>query len=961
MSGLNDESLLLEFVAESREHLSSIEPDLLTLEKDGEQAGSEIINRVFRAIHSIKGASGFFGLEALKSLSHSMENVLMLMRDGQLGPTPQVMDPLLIGVDCLRLMLDDISASEEVPYQHIVTQLEALINGEQSSAVVPEAEPTASATVTAEPAKATPVDKASTAVSDQKSSFTIDQATLEKAVKSGQKLYAIDLCADTDLARQNWNVTQFYELMLGTGTVLDVSHDLASITNLETALDAPLNIKFLYGSVLESDLLSIAFGIPESEIKLVTPDEVLGNAKPATLTVQPAPIAEAPKEPAAKSATTAPGAPVDAAPKAVKAPAPAAPAPAEKSAKAPSKPSNNSNDTSNESIRVKVDLLNRLMDLAGELVLARNQLTRAFENQKETENTGLAGIIQNVDLITSDLQEHIMHTRMQPISSVFGKFPRVIRDLSKHLGKEIELQMTGEEVELDKSILESLSDPLTHLIRNCCDHGMETPDVREQAGKPRLGTVLLKAYQESGHINIAVIDDGAGIDHERIASKAIEKGLITEATLRQMTVQEQVNLIFAPGFSTAEQITDVSGRGVGMDVVRTNIEQIGGSIAIETEKGQGTTILLRLPLTLAIVPSLVVEAAQQIFAVPQINLVELVCVQAAQIATRIEKVGSAPVLRLRGKLLPLVKLSAVLGLAEPLEGYTQSDLGNPSSKDGKPSLNRRENIHDERLLEEHPNLVQERRQVASDYNILVLKSVNREYGLIVDEIKDIEEIVVKPMSQYIKNCKCFSGATIMGDGHVAMILDVGGIMSTSGLSFQEISAEEDRRNQEAAVLSSKRNGGEKQSILLFNSSPTEVFAVPLSDILRLEKFEMDDVERIGHKQFLPHHGKSISIIVLDDYLPVNSVSSEAKETYLIIPICGDGHVGILATAIIDTIDTNIQLENDFQNHPGIKGSAVINNHVTIFLDCERLLDSAGITVESERSAEWQADHMQHSY
>lgn len=942
MSSINDESLLLEFVIESREHLSSIEPDLLALEEDGKSVDPEIINRVFRAIHSIKGASGFFGLDALKALSHSMESVLMIMRDGKLEPSAAVMDPLLIGVDRLRLMLDDIGNSESVPYQDVVEQLENLIN---PRAMVPIEKVAKDAEESTENPS-----------TENTGLLYADSVAINSAKQNGHKIYSIQVFTDNDLALQNRSPLQFLELLMSTGNVLDTALDISSISGLENSLDEALPFLCLYSSVLEADLISIALNIPEQQISefKVSAEEVSEKKVESS-------TAEAPKAAPEKNNPPLPEAKVEVAPppeKVEETPAVISKAPSTETTAKPAPKASPGGDSSNDSIRVKVDLLNRLMDLAGEMVLARNQLARAFENKANSDNNeGLSAIIQNINLVTSDLQEHIMQTRMQPIASVFGKFPRVIRDLSRSLGKEIALQMVGEEVELDKSILESLSDPLTHLIRNCCDHGMEKPDQREQAGKPRQGTVILKAYQESGHINIAVIDDGAGIDHERISSKALEKGIITEATLRQMSVQEQVNLIFAPGFSTAEQITDVSGRGVGMDVVRTNIEQIGGSISIETEKGKGTTILLRLPLTLAIIPSLVVESAGQTFAVPQINLVELVCVKASQIATRIEKVGSASVLRLRGKLLPLIKLSTTLGLDEKITLESHSETASPDV-----ILDRRESIEDQRLSEDHPNALKERRTDSkSDYNILVLKSGNMQYGLIVECIRDIEEIVVKPLSQFIKNCKCFSGATIMGDGRVAMILDVGGLVATSGLSFSEINAEEERRLQESAFLNGNRAQQQNQSILLFNSAENEIFTLPLSKILRLEQFKMSDVERIGNRKFLPHQGKSILLLFLDDYLPVTTVSHNIEDAFLILPLEGSGQAGIVATNIIDALDISVELDKSFIQNPGVLGSAVINNHVALFLNFAGLLESAGVLKDSDRSDQWQTDHLQHSY
>lgn len=916
MSGLNEDALLQEFVSESREHLSSIEPDLLILERDEKNTDPEIINRIFRAIHSIKGASGFFGLESLKCLSHSMENTLMLLRDGKLLPSTEVMDPLLIGVDRLRLMLEDVQGSDRVEFRDIVNELEKLTTGKQDN---------------------TPMKCESTFITNPEAqteslghTFNVNQDSIISATKRGQKIYHLHLNFDTDFYQVGKDPQEFCQLLESTGIILESSFDLQVITGLDNCLESTLPWHLLYASVLEEELIAFTFELNDTQFhelktsytsqKTSLPEKAL-SAEPENTREQIMQTSEL--------NTTATN---------------------EKPKSSCKSSSNSQCAESNETIRVKVDLLNKLMDLAGELVLARNQLNRIFESQTDKSND-MNTIIQNVDLVTSDLQEHIMQTRMQTISSVFGKFPRVVRDLSRQLKKEINLEMVGEEVELDKSILESLSDPLTHLIRNCCDHAMELPEVREANGKPRQGTILLKAYQESGHINIAVIDDGAGIDHDRIAKKALESGVVGENALQHMTPQEQVNLIFMPGFSTAEQVTDVSGRGVGMDVVRTNIEQIGGNISIETEKGRGTTILLRLPLTLAIIPSLVVTAARQTFAVPQINLVELVCVNASMIATKIEKVGSAPVLRLRGKLLPLIKLSTVLGLPDEYYDPSVDEM----------SANKRLNIHDERQGKDEDSVPLERRQSPqSDYNILVLKAGNRQYGLIVDEIRDIEEIVVKPLSSFIKNCKCFSGATIMGDGRVAMILDVAGIINIANLSFSEMSDEEQKRKSGYGKNESKEAEQQSQSVLLFTNASEEIFAFPISSILRLEKIQMSSIETIGRQRFLPYQGKSMSLIFLEEYLPVASLPTEIEDAFLIIPNDTNTNIGIVASSILDAVEVQTCVEPSRIKNPAITGSAVINNHITIFINPEGLINSAGFNTKDKRNSEWQADRLQPS-
>jgi two-component system, chemotaxis family, sensor kinase CheA len=1037
MSGMSDDGLILEFVTESKEHLGSIEPDLLILEKEGRSAGDDIINKVFRAIHSIKGAAGFFGLEALKNLSHTMESVLMMVREGKLDPTPDVMDPLLVGVDKLGLMLEDIQNSESVPYEEEVQRLEALM-GNPSPAHVAKTETPSDLPSVANNAAQASAGQTPEPLTGQagQNIYHIEPATLEAAGKGGQHLFWVTLSTSEDIIAKSRSLADIQKQLASVGSVLesvispfssgapepgstvnivcssvleadllalaidcdvskvaaskadailnavypgavsasnnnpapvsssgqpnsasgsqltqatldtarkggqhlycvtlstnediiaknrllfDVEKQLASVgTVLETVVspassgqpEPGSSIKIICATVLEYDLLALAIDCDLGKISPTTPEEIL-KAQGTTVASQQAPVA-------AKSSAPAPA-------KKQEIPATEAKKPAA---------GNSSAESANESIRVRVDLLNRLMDLAGELVLSRNQLLRSIEHL-DTKNAGLESISQNIDLVTSDLQEHIMQTRMQPVGSIFGKFPRIIRDMSKQLSKEIQLQTSGEDVELDKTILESLSDPLTHLIRNCCDHALETPGERKANGKSSVGTIHLKAFHEGGQINIAICDDGKGVDHERVVKKVISQGVMTEAEVKKLSTQEMVNLIFLPGLSTAEKVSDISGRGVGMDVVKTNIEKIGGTISIDTTMGKGTTILLRLPLTLAIIPSLIVGACNNRFAVPQVNLVELVCVQANDISSRIEQVGSASVLRLRGKLLPLVRLSDVLGMErlfyDAASGQYQPD--------------RRKAISDSRLessdievteQESIPESLENNRQHPdSDYNILVLKVGENNFGLIVDQLYDMEEIVVKPLSSFIKGCKTFAGATIMGDGRVAMILDAGGVLAAAKLSFTEVQTEESRIK--TLMEKNMTRNAEQRAVILFNNAPSELFALPLSSVLRLEKINTQRIERLGSREFISYQNKSIELFRLESALPVQPCKTDQEELFLILPKSHGGQVGIVASAIVDTLQMNEPLDTETFVANGIAGTAVINNHLTVFINPEELL------------------------
>jgi two-component system, chemotaxis family, sensor kinase CheA len=871
-AGIHDEELILEFVIESRDHLAGIEPDFLKLEQCLDDIPSELINRIFRAIHSIKGASGFFGLTALKNLSHVMESLLMMVRDGQMQVCPPMIDLLLQGVDCLRTMLEDVSQSESVPYEDLVSGLNAYISGENSGGND----------------RGIQGESNRIMVSENQSlvNWNVSSEEWTQWQNNGHHFFEIIL--------QQQDTTPLKEVVLNQklSEICKVGQIVASTPETLASQFAAYkkvkktqgNISILFASVLERDLLVSGLGLEESAIQ----SHVFSPIQTETETT-PEPSAEL-NPPESQSEHT----------QLLKEPAPR---------KVPtSSPVENSVNT--ETVRVKVDLLNRLMDLAGEMVLSRNQLLRVFEKDL-ADIDGLASIMQNVDLITTDLQEHIMQTRMQSISGVFGRFPRVVRDMSNLLGKQIQLDMSGEEVELDKSILEKLTDPLTHLIRNCCDHALETSAERLKMGKAPTGTISLKAFQESGQINIAIKDDGRGIDHEKIARKAIANAVISENELKRMSTQEIVQLIFMPGFSTAEQVSEISGRGVGMDVVRTNIEGLGGTISVETMVGKGTQILLRLPLTLAIIPSLIVGVAQHKFAIPQVNLVELVCIRAEEAANRIEKVGSVPVLRLRGNLLPLVKLSEVLKVkteifdfALPTETHSQA--------------------------------------FSKDEHLLVLKSGAVQYGLIVDEIFDMEEIVVKPLSSVLKNCRCFSGATIMGDGKVAMILDTNGIIQNSGLSFHDVEQEKSKLIDSQSFENTKSL---RQSIITFNVSEDEIFALPLESVLRLEKLSMDKVERLGNKEFISYRGNSLPLVRLEKQLPIKGLDPELEDAYLIIPKVGNGAAGIITSRILDTIETEIRLENAYMDHPGVQGVTIIQDRHTLLIEPEGFLKQAGIHVD----------------
>ena len=559
------------------------------------------------------------------------------------------------------------------------------------------------------------------------------------------------------------------------------------------------------------------------------------------------------------------------------------------------------------SLRVNVALLDSLMTLAGELVLGRNQLLQSL-SRKDLDTSEAVG--KRIDHITSELQEAIMRTRMQSIGNVFNKFPRVARDMARKLGKEVALTLEGKDVELDKTLIEAIADPLTHLVRNAIDHGIESPDQREKKGKHPIGRIRLKAFHEAGQVNIEIKDDGRGLDGKKLAAEAVEKGFITLEQSGKLSESEKIRLIFRPGFSMAQKVTDLSGRGVGMDVVKTNLDRLGGQIDLNTEVGTGTTIRIKVPLTLAIIPSQIILTENQRYAIPQVNLVELIRVPPDQIQKRVEIVGDAEVVRLRSRLLPLVRLSDMLGLrrtyTDPEKEKTRSDRRNRIAD----RRSRRSNLFgsfDENdslqnvqaAASKHPRSSSDRRyRVASGLNIAVVFSGEMKYGLVVDALFDSEEIVVHPLGRHLKQTKGYAGATIMGDGKVALILDVMELAQLAELSaVHESTRAKELAREKAAAL---KAGKDRQSLLAFRNAPDEHFAVPLNQVLRIEKISATDVETVGGRKVMQYRGGNLLLFTINQVASVKPLEEKGHLLVLVFMLAGR-EIGILATGPVDAM------------------------------------------------------------
>jgi two-component system chemotaxis sensor kinase CheA len=897
-----DLSIANEFIAESKEHLATIEDDLLALERQQDAPERTLVDKLFRAMHSIKGGAGFIGLKNVNNLAHRMETLLSLVRSGTIKPTQAIVEVLLKGSDQINAMLDDLEHSNDINIAAMLAHLDTLLDHKAPPQVKQQL---------ATPA---PIQVKETKVAYP---FTVSQFDLRQRKAENCYLFVLRFDLSAMAASGGQGPVALVRDLSRAGEIID-GH-LRHEGDLRTAVPERLSYDVLFATPIPQDVLGQLLldnlGVPDLEVVAVEEADVafaqatVPAAAPAAAAAAAAtvPAPAAPPEPAAATAPaplSAPSAASIAAPTPVKSPAPAAPEPAASPSAAPTAAGAPPPEAS---VRINVEILDELMTLAGELVLVRNQQLMISEKADPM----LRAAVQRLNIVATELQETIMRTRMQPMGNLFNRFPRVVRDLGNKLGKQIEIDMVGNDVDIDKTILESLADPLRHLVRNSCDHGLEGPEERVAAGKPAVGRIALRAFHEGGQINIEIKDDGRGINLQRVKAKAVENGLKTQAEVNALSEKDAILLILLPGFSTAETVTDVSGRGVGMDVVKTSIEQLGGHFDISTNAGQGTTILLRLPLTLAIIPSLMVGVGEHRYALPQVNLEELVCLYDDEVVNKIEIARDQEVYRLRDMLLPLVRLNELFVHREPLNAKTRNAITEKHRRERSDAATRGETL-----------------------TFAVVKVGAKRFGLVVDRVIGTEEIVVKPMHPTLKHLRCCSGATVMGDGQVALILDIDGISKHAGLS-----AEGMQRAGESAKHASNEMQADAHHMLLFRYGAKEQFAVALPLIKRIEPITMDRVETIGDKEFITVDGAPTAILRLDRLIKV-SPCIEKTQQFLLLPKHTRKPCGILVSEVIDIDGTTTDVNTSTHREDGVLGTAIVREHLTLFPDLYRLIEKA---------------------
>ncbi len=852
------DAIVREFLIESNENLDQMDQDLVELEKN--PADKRLLANIFRAIHTIKGTCGFLGYAKLESIAHVGENLLSKLRDGDLAYSHNIASALLETVDAVRQILSCIDSDRdegEVDYSSLVERLTQVQEEEAGRAMVQGDE--------------------ERSLYERIGGRAAVEETLEVFFRKVLEDELVNQFFEgVDIKHLQNQQRKFVNFCLGGTDPRDAqaAHDAVEFLAEKDLEDRHFDI------VTENFISSLEeLGVPQD---LVEEARALAQSLKDEVVLKSAALANQGADEVEKPAYDGPD------------------RREREEEKDDSFLANNyDRRVSDSSIRVDVSILDKLMNLVGELVLARNQILQVAGREQDSAFTATS---QHLNLITSELQENVMQTRMQPIGNIWNKFPRVVRDLSTAMNKMVRLEMEGKDTELDKTLIEAIKDPLTHIVRNSVDHGIETPEVRKARGKPEEGILKLRAYHEGGQVIIDIADDGGGIDPEQIKKKAVEKSLITQDQASRMGDREAVNLIFHAGLSTATKVTNVSGRGVGMDVVKTNIEKIGGTVDIQSQLGEGTTLKVKIPLTLAIIPALIVNCADNRYAIPQVNLLELLRLD-AESEVKVETVQGTPVYRLRGNLLPLVYLNKEL------------------------------EINDD--------------QDNSLVNIVVLQADERQFGLVVDSIRDTEEIVVKPLGKQLKGITAYAGSTIMGDGKVALILDVLGLAQKARV-VTELADERtlaDREKEEAM----KDQEGDRQALLVIGLGEAGRIAVPLETVARLEEIKKEDVEVSGNQEVVQYRGEIMPLISLARFFDPAAVRDDVDTLQVVVFSHQGQSVGMVVDRIIDIVEELVTVKSDAHRR-GIVGKAVVSDRVTDMLDVEAIIRASQAEDEPNQPA-----------
>lgn len=841
---MSSEALKNEFLLESFENLSNIDQELTQLEKNPND--DELLNSIYRTVHTMKGSSAFLGLSKLQEVTHHAENLLDKLREKELDVGQRVIDVLLKSFDVCKFILKNIEnhgVEGELDVEPVKRILQKCIDDPEYAKASRSKENTDSSDGE--------LDNLISIHKDSDGQMT-DEAIVEKSQADSENSEESTISA----------------------AALESLKELADAGSLDPELLKELQAEGNSDSQASEDSIG-------SELQNKEDEESLNNIS--------ANMSEAAEDNEEE----------DTSQKDVK------------------------NSIADTVVRVNVSVLDKIMNTVGELVLNRNQFLQTSSRANDGE---IARLSNQLDIITSELQSEVMSTRMQPIGNILTKFERLVRDLARDNNKKISLKLSGQDTELDRTLIEAIKDPLVHIVRNSADHGIEDIQTREKLGKSPDGVIHIKAYNESGQVTIEISDNGKGIDKDRVVQKAVEKGIISQDQVANLKDNQILNLIFNPGFSTAEKITNISGRGVGMDVVKTNIEKIGGSVNVKSVQGEGTTFKLRIPLTLAIVPALIVKSNSQKFAIPQLNLVELVRLEGEKELKDIEEIQGAKFLRLRGKLTPLFSLSKCLELEK--------------AEEINKILNGTEDLEEERNLFRTEN----------SKNIAILNSENNVYGLEVDEILDTQEIVVKPLNSSLKDLGVFGGVTIMGDGSVSVIIDAVGFLNKFS-TLKESSIYKNATNEDKEEYELNLDA-ENQENLLFKLNDDRIYALPLTLVSRLEEFNSNQIEYTGNQPVVKYLDRPMPLVNLEKILKLDGDSNlqmDENVTFQSVVVnFRDQNYALVVNKILDISIERITLDSSTVDRPGILGTIFVNDKVVSLLDLISIIDSLPISKQKNK-------------
>jgi len=852
MGNIDAGLFLDDFEAEAKTHIEKIESAFLDT---GSLAGNdELMNGVFRAAHSLKGTAGFFSLKQIVAVAHELESLLSRIKDGDIQINDEIVDLVLESVDRLKELIDNVHSEEEIDNTQLLDMLKKYSD-------VPKSE----------------VKDNICVIDESQIPFDFsDGETLKKmqeAARFGNKFYFVNIHFNRKLGKLYKHPENLLEGITSVGVIAEAmikgqgedDKSAAIIKEQDSALMAESIIgalskhdtsvlNLLVISILDYDLFSIAIEIDIDHIHAIKKEVATGQESKE----EPKPNVEQDRKKADRSSPEQAG---------------------------------------NFSIRLDISVINGLLDLANEMILTRNQLVSAVEADSKAL-PGIVPVIHDLSRLTSEIQEKVMYTRMQPISVIFNKFPRIIHDTAKSLEKDIEVVIVRDDVMLDKYLLEALTDPITQLVKNSADHGLEKPEGRSAAGKPKKGKIILNAFMRDGSAIIEVTDDGAGINTDRLIQKAAEMGIATEEELAARTKNEIFELMFEPGFSTAKTVTNLSGRGVGMDIVKNNIQKLGGVIETESEIGSGTTMRLKMPLTLSVTSSLIVSIDSINYAVPDMNVERIVRICKDSDAKCIERVNKSLILRLNKRLIPVVTMGDIAAKAKGLKPASASETLENCKRSGT-------------------------------VKCLVLRAEGKSFALLIDDALETEQVLVKSLPIYLQNCPCFSNVTVLGNGNAVTIIDAEGIMRYMGIDEIQEEADKHLSQPEDDCEAPEKD---KKQVIVFSCSGTEFYAIETSEISRIEGIAQDDIQEIGRGRFVNVTGETLRVVRPEDFAPVRKRAYSEEKLYVLkLKNCASP-IGLLAKNVLDKIEDSFVFEDGHILSEYIFGTSVFKEKILIFLD-----------------------------